>query len=237
MWEIGFTRRLDVLPHLPAVLASLSRTGAILHASFRLACAIGRSGLLSPAGVLGWPFAFLRLHGLAALFLLPSSVLLGWRARLTLFHLAGLRRLLHLGRIAFHRRLASLLASALSRFSACSGLFCLSLGAGLSRSLAHLALASFPVLAALRARRRLLARLRLLRKGDRNGKSSREGRRGGGPSPRPSHDASPCVGLIRLADKRSPWTKVPGGALRWKVAQAFESAQEYIQRRANRKFN
>jgi hypothetical protein len=189
MRQIGFTHRPDVLPHLPPVLASLSRTSAILRASFRLACAIGRSGLLGAAGVLGCPFAFLDLGGFAALLLLSGSALL--RARLAVFHLAGLRRLLYLGGFAFHRRLASLLPPTLSRFGARSGLFRLSLDSGLARSLAHAPLASFAGLRALCARRRLLAWLRLLRKGDRNHKSRREGRRGGGPSPRPSHDASP----------------------------------------------
>jgi hypothetical protein len=157
MREIGFTHRPDVLPHLPPVLASLSRTGAILRASFRLACAIGRSGLLGAAGVLGCPFAFLDLGGFAALLLLSGSALLRWRARLAVFHLAGLRRLLHLGGFAFHRRLASLLPPALRWFSARSGLLRLSLGSGLARSLAHAPLASFAGLRALCARRRLLA--------------------------------------------------------------------------------
>jgi hypothetical protein len=144
---------------------------AILHASFRLAGTVGRSGSLGAAAILGWPLALLDLRGLAALLLRVSPAVLGGRARLTLVHLPGLRtvrRLLHLGGFAFHRRLAGLLPPALSRFRAHSGTIRLSLGSRLARSLAHLALASFAVLAALHARGRLLALLCFLRKGGRN---------------------------------------------------------------------
>jgi hypothetical protein len=104
---------------------------------------------------------------------------------------------LHLGGFALNRRLASLLGLAsllvptLSRFRAHSGAIRLSLCSWFACSLAHLALARLTVLAALHARRRLLALLRLLRKSDRNRKSGREGRRADGSNPRPSHDASP----------------------------------------------
>jgi hypothetical protein len=202
VWKVGLARRVDILPSHLSLTAGLGRALTILRLA-RTVLVSGGSGLLAAPAVFRLSFSLLGLSSLMLSLAFNSLTLFSLRAGLSLSRIPRLHAacgLLRLGRLALHPGLPYLLALAsvlaLSGFGARWRAFGLSLRAGLARALAHLALTSFAPLAATGACRRLLlhllllALLGLLRKGDWNYKSGREGRRGGA-SPYPLHDLLP----------------------------------------------